>query len=224
MTVVDTGSLLSIHVAILKPKYIAMMLDGRKTIESRFMKVRMPPLDCLRKGERLFIKASAGPFMATAIANHVEQFENLTHERFDALHKRYIKQIGGEPAYWQSKRNARFAVLAHLGDVEPLDVGPTYAKNGWRAWHVLDDAASPLLDVTLSDGAIRNRYVRVPAMWAGTRTQSFELLLPDGKRVETSVDQRGMIRWRGWSKYFDAAHVEAGDVVRLVQMMTMKSR
>ena len=51
-----------IHVAILKPNYIRDILAGDKTIESRFTKTNQPPHGRVAVGERLFLKASGGPF------------------------------------------------------------------------------------------------------------------------------------------------------------------
>ena len=60
---------MSIHVAILKREYLRMVLSGQKTVESRLAKVRCPPFEQVVAGERLFFKASGGPFMAPAIAD-----------------------------------------------------------------------------------------------------------------------------------------------------------
>ena len=56
----------------------------------------------------------------------------------------------------------RYVTLVRLAQVEPIEVGPRFKPQSMRAWYVLDDAASPLLDVTLTDGALRNAYLVLP--------------------------------------------------------------
>jgi len=209
---------MAIHVAILHLPYLQRLLDGRKTIESRLMKNAVVPFGQVTTGERIFFKASAGPFMATAVAHQVEQFDNLTPAKIDALQTRYNSAIWGDDAYWHRKRSCRFGVLIHLREVEPLSIGPRYTSNPWRAWHVLDEQASPLLDATLTAGAIRNRYVTLPRVSDELRRSGLTLELPDGQKVPTQISRGKMLRWRGWGKWFLAYDVKPGDKVRFVAL------
>lgn len=133
-----------IHAAILIPGYIREVLAGRKTIESRMTKTRQPPHGKVTVGERLFLKASGGPYMATAIAGGVMSFEGTTPADITRLRKRYGKRIGGDDAYWHSKRDSRFVTLIELTDVEPVAVGPAYKPAYMKAWYVLDEDRDPL--------------------------------------------------------------------------------
>lgn len=208
---------MAIHVAILKPAYIRAILDGRKTIESRLTIQDRPPYGVIHPGERLFIKASGGPFMATAIAGKVTQFSGLTPRRVEALQRRYRKRVGGDHAYWRSKRQSRFAVFIELRGVGPLEIGPTYPKVNMRAWHVLDDASSPLLETTLTEGAIRNRYLRLGKGHAAAETATpIVLQMPDGQTIHTEIARGSMLRWRGWGAYYDQHQMRPGDRVCFV--------
>ena len=133
-----------IHVAILIPGYIDTTLDGQKTIESRLTKTAQPPFGKIKTGERLYLKASGGPFMATAVAGAVQSFDGLTPERIDKLREQHNDQIGGDDAYWQTKRDSRFATLIELTEVEPIEIGPPYKKAHMKAWYVLDEDRDPL--------------------------------------------------------------------------------
>ena len=206
---------MAIHVAILHSRYLRLILAGEKTIESRLSKVAAPPFRAIEPGERLFLKHSGGPFAATAIAGDVQFAQNLTPARVEALRKQYNGRIGGEANYWQNKRASKYATLIHLRDVEPMDVGPTYPRSPYKAWFVLEDSASPLIETTLTDGAIRNHYVRLPA-GALPAEETFTLELPDGRTVTSSLTRGRMIRWRGWGPYFANRSMRAGDRVRLV--------
>ena len=209
---------MSIHVAILQRPYLDLVLSGRKTIESRLSKAAMAPFGRVSVGERIFIKASGGRFMATALAESVQSFENLMPSRVQALRRQFNAGVMGDDGYWRAKRNSRYATFVRLGAVEPLEVGPAYGKSAYRAWFVLDDEASPLLDVSLTAGAIGNGYVPVTGRGGFFGQERFELILPDGRRVETDIHAGRRLRWRGWRGYYETQGVSAGDAVRFVAL------
>jgi len=207
-----------IHVAILKPEYIRDILAGRKTIESRFTKTNQPPYGRIEAGERLFLKASGGPFMATALASNVQSWPDLTPPRMREIEKRFRAAIGGDDAYWQSKRDSRFATLIKLGDVQPINAGPAYKVAYMKAWYVLDEALSPVRDYVITGGAIRNRYACIPGAAKSKKlsTCKISLTLPDGETVVTQLARGNMLHWRGWGPVYDAANAEPGDRVRFI--------
>ncbi len=207
---------MSIHVAILKRPYLKLILAGRKTVESRLTRTAQPPYGRIVTGERIFLKASAGPFMATALAGQVEQHDGLTPGAIARLQSRHNHAVCGDPAYWKLKRDSRFAVFIRLKQVEPIEVGPVYPKS-MRAWHVLDEALSPLMDIPLTDGAIRNRYIALTRSSDKMRCRPLTLHMPDGSEVETGfADGKPRIRWRGWARYYQQYEMIPGDTVRFV--------
>ncbi|MBX2853123.1 MAG: hypothetical protein KTR15_15420 [Phycisphaeraceae bacterium] len=209
-----------IHVAILKPGYIDAILEGRKTIESRLTKAMQPPHGRVEPGERLFFKASGGPFMATALAGGVQLFEDLQAGGLKCLRKRYNKQIGGDDTYWELKKDSRLATLIELKQAEPIDVGPKYKVAYMKAWYVLDEALSPLRDWTITPGALRNRYACLPTAETskGKPGQAITLELPGGEVVDTELARGRMLRWRGWGSVYESAGARAGDVLRFVAL------
>ena len=227
------------HVAILKWPYIGLILDGSKTIESRFTKTPRPPYRCVESGDRIYFKASAGPYMATAIAGRVEYYENLAPRKIASLRKQFNDAIRGEDSYWQAKSNSKFATLIGLRHVKPTATGPSLPRSQGKAWFVLDDPAQPhAFQVILSDGAVRNGYVRVPkaihqfppAAYASSgphgqaRSKPVTLLMPDGETARTDIVRGTMFRWRGWKRYFEEFQMQAGDAVHFVQVTPRRYR
>ena len=207
-----------IHVAILKKPYVRMILSGEKTVESRLTRTAQPPLRDITTGERIFIKASSGPFMATAIAGRIDQHEALVPDDILKLRDRYNNAVCGNDEYWQLKKHSRFAVFIHLEQIEPIEVGPVYPKS-MRAWHVLDESLSPLKDVPLTDGAIRNRYISLTGTPEKMRRRPVTLLLPDGQEVQTEfATGKAMLKWRGWGAYYVKHRMKPGDAVRFVAL------
>lgn len=207
---------MAIHVAILKKPYIGLILSGRKTVESRLTKTAQPPLRSIKTGERIFIKASGGPFMATAVAGKIDEYENLQPADIYRLGRQYRKSVCGRDEYIELKKHSRFAVYIHLYQVETIEVGPAYRKS-MRAWHVLDESLSPLLEIPLTDGAIRNRYLSLPGISEKMRSRPVTLLMPDGEEVATEfAPGKSVLRWRGWGAYYSRYEMKPGDAVRIV--------
>lgn len=207
-----------IHIAILKQGYIRAILEGRKTVESRLTKTMQPPHGKVEPGERLFLKASGGPFMATAIAGQVQTFKDMQPKDVRQLRKRFNKKIAGDDAYWAMKKDSRFATLIELKQVEPIAIGPKYKIAYMKAWYVLDEALSPVRDWTITPGALRNHYACLPMPETSSLKPGTPIVLdlPGGEAVATDLARSRMVRWRGWASVYESAGAKAGDVLRFV--------
>ena len=61
------------HLAILAPGWIEPILDGTKTIESRFTKVRCAPYGKVHAGDLVYMKESGGPVKGNETQPFIEQ-------------------------------------------------------------------------------------------------------------------------------------------------------
>ena len=124
------------HLVILKKTYIDAILAGQKTVESRFYLTKQKWLSQINPGDKLFLKASSGPVMATAAVEIVKNFNNLNASQIEDLKKRYNQQILGDEQFWRGKSNSKFGILCWLKDVSPIT--PRFIRKAdWRAWVVL---------------------------------------------------------------------------------------
>lgn len=126
------------HLVILKRPYLDAILSGRKRIESRFTKTRRPAFGRVFAGDKLFLKVSSGPVCATAVADKVKNYENLTPEKILEIKQQYNSDIGGADEHWQSKMDSRFGFLVWLRDVQPIEP-VRIQKKDWRAWVILTE-------------------------------------------------------------------------------------
>ena len=124
------------HLAILKKPYLDAILSGRKTIESRLYLTNQKWLSQVNAGDKIFLKVSSGPVIATAIVDKVKYYENLTAERILEMQKQYNQQILGDEQHWQAKMRSRCGILVWLKDVRPVS-HRSIKKFDWRAWVVL---------------------------------------------------------------------------------------
>ena len=138
------------HLAILTPGWIDLILDGSKTIESRFTKVRCAPFGKVHEGDSVYLKESGGLVKGNLFrVAEVETFENLTEGQIcDLFYKEYREQIFSSlsasmhrpPEKWLT---AKHATLIHVSDPIAFDEPFPFPKRDPRAWVVLD---TPLHD------------------------------------------------------------------------------
>ena len=138
------------HLAILAPGWTERILDGSKTIESRFTKVRCAPFGKVHEGDSVYLKESGGLVKGMFTVAKVETFEHLTEGQIcDLFYKEYREQIFSAmsasmqrpPEKWLT---AKHATLIHVSDPIAFDEPFRYRQKGRSAWLVLD---APLHEV-----------------------------------------------------------------------------
>jgi ASC-1-like (ASCH) protein len=126
------------HLVILKKAYLDSIVEGGKTIESRFLKVNKAPFGQVSVGDVLFLKESSGPVVGRAAVKAVEFFDDLSPEKIVGIKERYNHLIGGSDEYWQERSGCRFGVLVWLGGAERMEP-VRITKKDWRGWVVLTE-------------------------------------------------------------------------------------
>ncbi len=132
------------HVAILRPHYIDLVLDGAKTIEARLSVCRIAPFGIVETGEELFLRAGAMGYAARANVGRVWSFDCLTPGLVRELRTRFEPRVQGGSPFWRTKRSARFATFIELRNVQETAQGPPLGRKAGdrRAWFVMDLAVS----------------------------------------------------------------------------------
>jgi len=133
------------HVAIVNKawKLIPKIINGTKTIESRWYVNKTKPWNSIKVGERVFFKNSGEPITVSAVVSKVLQFDNLDETQFRNIMKEYgdgIQVIEREyDEYYQSKN---YCILVFLKDVKQLEKPFDISKKGFGsacAWMCVDN-------------------------------------------------------------------------------------
>lgn len=126
-----------LHVAVFVEPYLTFVLDGRKTVESRFGVYRNPPYQSIREGDIILLKRSGGPINGIAFAQQT-WFFRLTPMVLAHIRDKFARQLCAEDeAFWDERRNALYATLIELG--EPRAIPPIACdKRDRRGWVTLD--------------------------------------------------------------------------------------
>ena len=128
----NKGALMK-HIAILRPPFFDMVLNGEKTIESRWSMNKIAPYNKVKTGDQILLKLTGKPVTATAIVKDIKYYQ-LTPEKVEQIRIQYGKEIGTDKfKNWPAILQKKFCTLIWLENVkqiEPLEV-PRSNGAGW---------------------------------------------------------------------------------------------
>lgn len=121
------------HVAILRKarvkngdNLLGDIIDGKKTIESRWYVNKIAPWNNVTHNDTIYFKESGCPVSAKARVTKVIQYENLTKRDFHAIIRTYGNDIAPNTSIKNWKRwiktqaRKRYCILVFLDSVEEL--------------------------------------------------------------------------------------------------------
>lgn len=132
------------HLAIMKKPVIEAILNGVKTIETRFSQHKIAPFGQVSIGDIIYMKPPGEDIIGQFRVKKVFSYEGLTTEDIDKIFKYFGKQIGIgnkviDEGYHQEKRNSSFGTLIFLSESERFITSPIKVKKkDLRGWVVLD--------------------------------------------------------------------------------------
>lgn len=134
----------SIHLGVFIEPWLSYVLDGSKTVESRFSSVRTAPFGKVCAGDVLLIKRSGGPVVAVSSITNVWSY-HLDPSSWQLLREKFAEPLRAQdPEFWESKKEASYATLMFLDHVREIDpVG--WEKKDRRGWVVVQSPEEPTL-------------------------------------------------------------------------------
>lgn len=133
----------ALHLAIFVEPYLEYVLEGKKTVESRFSTRRFAPYQQVSTGDVLLLKASGGPIVGVCQVTHV-WFYHLDPESWRFIQTHFTEALcAQDPAFWTARQHATFATLMRVQHVRRLAPIP-FPKRDRRGWVVLRAAATQM--------------------------------------------------------------------------------
>ena len=125
--------------------FIQKILDGRKTIESRWYKTRRAPWGKIKKKDIVYFKNAGELVIIKATVSSVIEFKDLTFPEIKKILDKYWKELGiskeNLPDFYKRFGNKRYCILIFLenpGKVDPFKIN----KKGFgamAAWMCTED-------------------------------------------------------------------------------------
>lgn len=125
------------HIAILKQPFLNMILNGEKTIESRWSNNKIAPYQKITSGETILLKETGKDVIASAVAGKVEFYE-LTPLVAEEIRVKYGKEIGIDKfTNWNEVSQKKYLTLIWLTNVRSIPPTKVKRSNG-AGWLVLN--------------------------------------------------------------------------------------
>jgi ASC-1-like (ASCH) protein len=129
-----------IHLAILNEPYLTRIIEGQKTVESRFSVHRQPPFGRVQEGDVVLLKKTSGPVIASCVVDYVWDYE-LQPGQLDEIRLKFARVLcADDPEFWNERAEKNYATLMRVTKVTELN--PIYCdKRDRRGWVVIRSRA-----------------------------------------------------------------------------------
>lgn len=122
----------NIHLGIFTEPYLTYMLNGQKTIESRFSKNKIAPYEKITKNDIVLVKKSGGNIVAYFTIKEVLFFD-LQDYAIENIKAKYNKELCVEDTFWENKKDSHYATLIKIDKLvklKPFSIN----KKGMQTW------------------------------------------------------------------------------------------
>ncbi len=135
---------LALHLAIFREPYLNFIMEGRKTVESRFAKRPCPPFNRVKQGDVILLKRSAGKIVGLCMVDKV-WFYKIEPHSLSFIKDKFGKAIcPADNSFWEERKLAACATLMLISHVSPLNK-IAFKKSDRRGWVVVKDPRQKVL-------------------------------------------------------------------------------
>ncbi len=127
---------IGIHLGVFVEPYLSYIMDGKKTVESRFGIKKQPPYGSVAPNDIVLLKYSGGPVIGLCRISYV-WFYQLDKASWSMLRKEFSDALcAQDPEFWRQRKHASFATLMQIKSV--IQISPVnFSKADRRGWVVL---------------------------------------------------------------------------------------
>lgn len=112
--------------------YLTYMLEGKKTIESRFSKNKILPYQKISKDDVVIVKKSSGNVVAYFTIKDVLFFD-LSQTSINEIKYKYGDSLCVDETFWNSKKDSKYATLIFIDKLVSLKPFSIH-KKGMQTW------------------------------------------------------------------------------------------
>lgn len=123
------------HLAIMQEPYLSYLIEGKKTIESRFTLNRIAPFDYARRGDVILFKGPGPNVTAVGVIAEVLQF-HLNSKTWPVIKADHAAAICADDDFFEARKDAVFATLMRMLRIDVIDAVKV-EKRDRRGWVVM---------------------------------------------------------------------------------------
>jgi hypothetical protein len=128
----------AVHLAVLKEPYLTLLVEKKKTIESRFSVNNIAPHGRVTAGDVLLLKKSGGTISNVVEVGKVREFTINSRSDLIEIKERFRDSLCIEDSFWKEKSRSKYATLMEVVDVQGIDPIRLIKTDG-RPWIVLQE-------------------------------------------------------------------------------------
>lgn len=110
-----------IHIAVMIEPYLSLILNGKKTVESRFSRNKISPYSRINKGDLVILKKSGGGYVAVFEAGNVKFLEPQNESDIQKIKEDYNDMLCISDDFWHTKKDSRYATLIYIANICRFD-------------------------------------------------------------------------------------------------------
>lgn len=134
----------AIHLGIFREPYLTYIMEGKKTVESRFSKRACPPFEKVSDGDVVVLKKSGGDVVGICLVEKA-WFYRLDPKSFTFIREKFEASIcPADSKFWNQRKEASVATLLLIGRVTPIR-HITIQKRDRRGWVVFSESRQEVL-------------------------------------------------------------------------------
>ncbi len=133
------------HLAIMRKSlgYLGKIVNGSKTVESRWYTSKKAPWDRIGKGETVYFKDSGCQITVETKVSKVMQFSDLNQEKIKEILDSYNLKLGIDDvdSFFETVKNKKYCILVFLEqvrEIKPFSIDKT-GYGMMSAWISVDD-------------------------------------------------------------------------------------
>lgn len=122
----------NMHLGIFTEPCLTYMLEGKKTVESRFSKNRILPYEQIETNDIVLVKKSGGNILAFFTIQEILFFD-LEKTPISFIREKYEKELCVDQEFWKQKETSRYATLIRIEKIVKLKPF-SISKKGMQTW------------------------------------------------------------------------------------------
>jgi|SRR3989344_2188570 len=126
------------HLAIFDSDTAKKIFDGKKTIEGRFSKIKIPPFGKVCAGDIVLIKVSGEKIVGQFTVDRVLSFDHPKKDEVEFLKKKYHLGLSMPATFWLDHESVNYITLMFIGTLTKFIIPPEVKKSDLRPWMVLE--------------------------------------------------------------------------------------
>lgn len=126
------------HLAVFSPDAVKLVFNGRKKIEGRFSKIKIPPYLKVSSGDVVLIKIPGEDIVGQFIVDRVFYFDHPTRAELDDIKRKYSKVLVLPQSFWLDHEKINYISLMFIKSVTKFIIAPQIPKKDLRPWVVLE--------------------------------------------------------------------------------------